>query len=510
MPMSDSIKIIENGFVFTGDHQNHAGKLTIIIKNGRIIEIGRRAEALKALYSNAEVIDAAGKILLPGFVDAHHTGESFILRYLTYGKLMSQWKKNTTISRIYKYLHSEATFNEFLTLYRLSYYAALKSGVTTLAEYGIDTPEHSFAASLEALQQTNLKGFIGLHNGDQIEAARKLQKSSSRFAIVITDEENLTLYNLQSSIRIAHELKWPIIMHLGQTRHAFDIVKKNFNKSIAQLIADYRAIDSAVHLLHLSCFDNGDFEIIAKSQVPLVYSPSAIFHKGTDIPPFAQLLKHKIIMALGTDWGIAQPLENIQSYCSMIQTLGLPHGRAYSRLALHTKNGAVALGIDKEIGTIEIGKKADVVFLNLSEFRMNSILADDDGEQILDVVLQEASSRQVSDVMINGEFYVRQGHILTYSEEDLAREGQEIFKRLLLFRDKDTDSLAPPAAILPFSEYQKDNNKGFTGDMNVEEGFKVVRKEIVTSTPKVQAPASQESDKKSLKSIKKIFGDEEV
>jgi 5-methylthioadenosine/S-adenosylhomocysteine deaminase len=508
--MSDSIKIIENGFVFTGDHHNHAGRLTIIIKNGRIIEIGRRAEALKALHLNAEVIDAAGKVILPGFVDAHHTGESFILRYLTYGQQMSRWNKNTTISRVYHYLHTEATFKEFLTLYRLSYYAALKSGVTTLAEYGIDTPEHSFAASLEALHQTNLKGFIGLHNGDQIEAARKLQKSSIRFAFVISDEENLTLYNLQSTIRFARELKWPIILHLGQTRHAFEIVKKNFNKSIAQLIADYRAIDSAVHLLHLSCFDDGDFEIIAKSHVPLVYSPSAIFHKGTDIPPFGQLLKHKITMALGTDWGLAQPLENIQSYCSILKTLGLPQGRAYSRLALHAKNGAIALGLDKEIGTIETGKKADIVFLNLSEFRMNSILADDNAEQILDVVLQEASSRQVSDVMINGEFYVRQGHVLTYSEEDLAREGQEIFKRLLLFRDKEAETLPPPAAILQFSENQKDNSKAFAGDMSLEEGFKILRKEKAASIPPVKDSASQESARDPVKSIKKVFGDEEV
>jgi predicted amidohydrolase YtcJ len=84
--MNDSIKIIENGFVLTGDKQNRAGKLTIIIQNGRITEIGRRADALKATYPNAEVIDSAGKIILPGFVDAHHTGESFILRYLTSGQ----------------------------------------------------------------------------------------------------------------------------------------------------------------------------------------------------------------------------------------------------------------------------------------------------------------------------------------------------------------------------------------------------------------------------------------
>jgi len=508
--MNDSIKIIKNGFVFTGDKQNRAGRLTIIIQNGRIVEVGMRADALKATYPNAEVIDTAGKIILPGFVDAHHTGESFILRYLTSGKPMSRWNKDPIISRATDYLHKEATFQEILALYRLSYYAALKSGVTTLAEYGMDTPEHSFTASLEAMQQTNQRGFIGLHNGDQIEAARKLRDSSIRFAFVVADEENLTTYNLQSSIRLARELHWPIILHLGQTRHAFNIVKKNFNKSIAQLYAEYRAIDSPVHLLHLSCFEDGDYEIIAKSNAPLVYSPSTILQKGTEMPPFGELSRHKIMLALGTDWGAAQPLENIQSYCSILKTLGLLPEGAYGLLALHTKNAAYSLGLDAEIGTIETGKKADLVFLNLSEFRMNSILADEDAERILEVVLQEASSQQVSDVMINGEFYVREGHVLTYSEEDLAREGQEILKKLLSFRKQKAAELQTPAPILKFSRQQKIESNYSEDDLSVEEGFTVVRKGRTITTSQSEGTALQESAKELPKNVKRIFGDDET
>lgn len=508
--MSDSIKIIENGFVFTVDKQNCAGRLTLIIQNGRIIEIGKRADALKATYPNAEVIDAAGKIILPGFVDAHHTGESFMLRYLTSGQPMSQWNKNPIISRAFDYLRKEATYQEFLSLYRLSYYAALKSGVTTLAEYGIDTPEHSFMASLEVMRQTNQRGFIGLHNGDQIDAARKLRESSINFAFVIADEENLTTYNLQSSIRSARELKWSVILHLGQTRQAFNIVKKNFNKSIAELYAEYLAIDSPVHLLHLSCFEEGDFEIILKSNAPLVYSPSAILQKCTDIPPFEELRKRKITLALGTDWGIAQPLENIQSYCSILKTLSLPYEQAYSLLALQTKNGACALGLDTEIGTIETGKKADLVFLNLSEFRMNSVFVDENAERILEVVLQESTSQQVSDVMINGEFYVREGHVLTYSEEDLAREGQTILKKLLSFSQQRTTVVPPTATIIQFSSQQENESKYSANNMVVEEGFKIIRKEQTVSTPQVKSTASHETVKEHQKNIKKIFGDDEA
>ena len=137
----------------------------------------------------------------------------------------------------------------------------------------------------------------------------------------------------------------------------------------------------------------------------------------------------------------------------------MPHERAFDLLALHTKNGACALGLDTEIGTIESGKKADIVFINLSEFRMNSILSDDNAEQILEVVLQEASSQQVSDVMINGEFYVREGHVLTYSEEDLAREGQAIFKKFLSFSEQKETYPSSPATILQFSAQQKSESK---------------------------------------------------
>jgi hypothetical protein len=141
---------------------------------------------------------------------------------------------------------------------------------------------------------------------------------------------------------------------------------------------------------------------------------------------------------------------------------------------------------------------------------MNFILADDNAERVLDVVLQEASSQQVSDVMINGEFYVREGHILTYSEEDLAREGQEIFKRLLSFRDRENETLPPPATILQFSENQKDKSKTSEDEMIVEEGFKIVRKEQTLSTPQIKDATPLEAAKEPPKNIKKIFGDDDV
>jgi 5-methylthioadenosine/S-adenosylhomocysteine deaminase len=509
--MNDSMKIIENGFVFTGDKQHHAGRLTLLIQKGRIVDIGKPVQVLKTLYPSAEIIDASEKVLLPGFVDAHHAGESFILRYVTSGQQMSRWNKNSAISLAVDYLRKEATYEEFLNLYRLSYCAALKSGVTTIAEYGFDTPEHSFSAALEAMRQANVRGVIGLHNGDQIEAARMLRETSSLFACAISDEENLTTYNFQSTIRTAHELQWPVMLHLGQTQHGFDTVKKNFNKSIAQLYADYHVFDFPVHLTHLACFDDGDVEIIGKSGTPLVLSPLSILRKGTYIPPFEKLFRHNVTLALGSDCGAAQPLENIQSYTSLLKMLGLPVDKAFDLLALHTKNGARALRLDTEIGTIEVGKKADIVFLDLSEFRMNTVLATGDNERILDVVLQEATSHHVSEVMINGEFYVREGHLLAYSEDDLINEGQAILSKILqVVVGQKKSFVSTSAPILQLSTQHKGENEIQENELPSEEGFKVVRKETAPIDFERKDDISMNTRSKLPNNVQKIFGEDEV
>jgi 5-methylthioadenosine/S-adenosylhomocysteine deaminase len=508
--MNESTKIIEGGFVFTGDKQNRAGRFTLLIQKGCIVDIGKPVQVLQSLHPSAEVIYAADKVILPGFVDAHHTGEAFMLRHFTAGQPMSRWNRNSDVNHAYEYLQKEATYDDLLKLYRLSYCAALKSGITTIAETGFDTPEYSLSAALEAMRHANIRGVVGLHNGDQIEAARMLRGTKPRFACTITDEENLTTYNFQSTLRAAHDLQCPVILHLGQTRRGFDTVKKNFNKSIAQLYDDYRVFDYPVHLTNLACFDEGDAEIIAKSGTPLILSPRSILLKGTDIPPFDKLFRNNVPVALGTDWGTPQPLENMQAYTFLLKMIGLPADTGYHLLALHTKNGAQALGLDAEIGTIEIGKKADLVFLNLAEFRMNAVLADESSERMLDNVLQEATSQQVSEVMIQGEFYVRQGHLLTYSEDDLANECRTLYKKIMKTAVRKDVSLSTPAAILQLSTQRKNETSNAENGLPFEEGFRVVQKDGGAALSQGKIDVSLNSTSKLPNNVRKIFGDDEV
>lgn len=510
MSVFGSTKIIENGIVFTGDRQNRAGQITILVQNGFITDVTKPAPVLKALYPSAEIIDAKGKIIVPGFIDAHHTGESFILRYLTANQPMAKWNKNPQINRALKFLQSEATYDDFLSIYRLSYYSALKSGITTLAEFGSDNHEHSFHAAVEAMQQTCIKGYIGLHNGDQIEAARKLNLPNIKFAVVIADEENLTVYNLQSTIRIANEFHYPIILHLGQTKRANDIIKKNFNKSITQLYSDYHLFDYPVQLLHLIINDEADWDVVSKSGKYLVLSPLAILNKETDLPLYGELIRRKVPIAIGSDWGVSNPIEIFQAYVTILKSLGLSLENAYELLALLTSNGANALGLQSEIGTIEVGKKADFVFINLSDFSVCSLLTLGNNQNMLESILQSISSKFISEVMVNGEFYVREGNLLTYSEEELAVESDRMLRKLLSVNDFEKDQESSPAPILKFSHKQKVDNTLLNNDIPFEEGFRIIKKESKQTQAKLRNDEQNETRKKLPDNVKRIFGEDDL
>ena len=112
--------------------------------------------------------------------------------------------------------------------------------------------------------------------------------------------------------------------------------------------------------------------------------------------------------------------------------------------------------------------------------------------------------------MINGEFYLREGHILTYSEEDLAREGQVIFKKLLSLHKQKAVPLPPPAPILRFAIQENKDDTVPAEDMFVEEGFRIVRKGKTVSALEVKSTTKRETKKDLPKNVKKIFGEDDA
>ena len=509
--MNESMKIVENGVVVTGDARGRAGNLTVLIKGDRIAEISNRGEMLKTLYPDAEIISALGKILLPGFVDAHLHGESFFLRHFTAMKPLARWPREPELKKIFDFVYRQAQHQDLSTMYRLAYFTALKSGVTTIGEFGFDHLDQPLSAAFETMRRADVRGIIGVHNGDQIERCRLLSHHSIRFALALPAEEDLTTYNLQSTFRAAATLKWPLLVHAGETKKGLEAVRRNFQTSLIELLRAHHLFEGKIMLMHCAALDPLDLDVLATARVHVVVTPRSIMAKETEAPQISEYLSRGIPIVLASDWGVSDPFDVMRSYIELLRSQGvdIPDGSALIRMV--TFEAAKAVGVDDLAGSLEVGKKADITFVDVSGARFAGARSRD-VNSLLSAFLQEFTSRDVSDVMINGEFFVRQGQVLTYSEEDLADEGEELMQRL--------SKHVPPGSIHSTRENRShvENRAGslraIVADAHdFEDGFHIIpKKPAPVNAEKKVIPLQIEHTKKIELpgKIKKVFGEEDT
>lgn len=508
--MNESLKIIENGVVVTCDPQDRLGQLTMLIKGDRIAEISNRAEVLKALYPAAEVIDARGKIVLPGFVDAHLHGESFVLRLFTSLKPYARWRRETDVKKAFDFVYGHADQPDLASIYRLAYFTALKSGVTTIGEFGFDHLDRPLNAAFETMRRADVRGVIGVHNGDQIERCRTLPHQSIRFALAVPPEEEVTTYHLQSTLRAAARLKWPLLVHAGETKKGREGFKKNFQKSFLEILRDHHFFEGKIILLHCASLEATDWEVLENARATVVLTPRSAILKETEAPRIAEFIGRQIPIVLASDWGLSDPFEVLRSYAILArgQNVEVPRGAGLVRLM--TINAARALGFDDQVGSLEAGKKADVTFLDVSGARFAGIRGKE-LKSLLASVLLESSSRDVSDVLINGEFFVRQGQVLTYSKEDLVHEGEQLMDKISRFV---STSATPVGEKRSDARSIADRPEAERAKLqNVDDGVRLIQKERPAVGVEKKIIPLQIDPAKNVKlpeRVKKIFGDEET
>ncbi|HLA69216.1 MAG TPA: amidohydrolase family protein [Bacteroidota bacterium] len=520
--MAESTKIIENGFLIACDRQGTMGFFALLVKDDRIAEISNRSDGFKARFPNAEIVDASEKILFPGFIDAHYHGESFVLRNWTTGIPMARWHKDHGARNILKYVYRQAGKDELTVLYRAAYFSALKSGITFISEFCFDNLDAPFVAAREAMKRSDLKGFVGAHNGEQVEQARIQSFQSVRNAMVLPGEDDLTTYNLQTTLRTASEFHWPIVSHLGETRRGLETLKRNFNRSVARILDEYRLFTLPLQLVHCVSLEEGDQSFLAKAQTPLILNAASILSKGSEVPPLDLLMGAGMTLALCSDWGAPDPFENMRALQLLVRMRGMEALDPRTVLAAHTLNAARALGVQDETGSIESGKKADIAFLDVSDLRLQLALLRGNQSTILSNLIAQATTQMVSDVMINGEFFLRKRQVMTYAEEDLKKEYREILERFAL---RSGMPLSEPGIrsipeeskqatpILPLTTTRPAVHPE-TGDLMNEpfdEGFRIVGTNgAPDAPPRKPDPEEKEKDRELPKTARRVFGDDDI
>lgn len=398
----------------------------IYIKNGKIFKIGK-IEDLEV----DKVIDGHNFITMPGFINTHtHVGMSFFRNYGDDNDLMT-WLNNYIFP-------AEDKLNEELVYYAslLSFAEMIKTGTTTFADMYFYQEE-----TIKALDKAKLRAQIarGLSSPDEndyrikecIELYEKYNGKDGKIEIALGPHAVYTTDKdyLKKIAGIAAKYKMPIHIHLSETKFENDECMKKYGQSPTEVfdtcgIFENRTI--AAHGVHLS---DGDLDILRSKNVSILHNPSSNLKLSSGICDVSRLMDKRINVALGTD---SASSNNKQSMLKEIEVAALisklksaDNLKAFDVLKMATINGAKALDLGDKVGTVEEGKCADLIMINIDN--INHIPNND----LIASICYSTYENDISYVFIDGELVYENGEYTYLDIEDIKENVKRLSENLL-------------------------------------------------------------------------------
>src|SRR6267154_26674 len=421
--MDPSRRILEDGF--------------IAVRGDEIVAVGSGASASlrfapKGIDAKLK-IDARGKLILPGFINGHTHVPMTLLRGLKDDVTLDVWLKNYIFPAEAKNVTEE--FVRWGT--RLAAAEMIRSGVTTFADmyYFEDTiAEETKAAGMRAILGESWLDFPVPDNKNEAEAAAYTEKFLKRWqgdslihaavaphSIYLCSQK--TLHDVQT---LAHKYHAPILIHVAE-------IKKELDNSLAQNHATPVQYMNRIGLLgpdviaaHCIWVDETDRKLLAEKGVGCVHNPSSNMMLASGVAPVIEERAAGVAVGLGTDGpsGSNNDLNLMEEMdlAAKLQKVSRMDPRALGAKAvveMATIEGAKAVHLEKEIGSLEAGKKADLILINLDV--PNAV-------PMYDVYSQLAYALKASDVqtvIIGGRITMRDHNLLTLRENEILAKARE-------------------------------------------------------------------------------------
>ena len=435
-------RLIKNGYVVTVD-DNFAiyPDGAIFIEDGRIVDIGE-SDSLGNKYRNVEVIDANGKAVLPGLVNTHvHSG---LIRGTAEDLPLWEW-----LMKHVDPMHKALTSDEAYVAARLCYAESLMAGTTCvmdmyrfmdrcadaaeelgiraiLVPYVADKPEYDYFESLK----TN------------IELVESRHGTANGRIHVWFGLEHLVYATEETYKRIADLLKkYPVGFHThaDESIEMVERIKENYGRSPIQLFYDRGILGPKTVLAHCCWLTPTEMEILAKTETSIAHCPVSNMKLASGVAAIPECLDRGIKVGLGSD-GVKEnnnlDLFEEMKFASLLQKLhhlDAAKMPAEKTLKLATINGARALGLDDEIGSLEVGKKADIILVDLQKLHLAPHIYGK-YENIVANLVFSANGSDVDTVLVDGEIVMQNRRLLTADVTKLIGDANEAVKDLFIRR----------------------------------------------------------------------------
>jgi 5-methylthioadenosine/S-adenosylhomocysteine deaminase len=443
-------KLIINGLIVTKDNENRIFRNGLVYIEDTIIKaIGPASELnIDSYKEDAEIIDASGKIVAPGFISLHSHLYSAVVRSIPFsGFDDSDFSFISWMERFwYPMLEDRVTQRQMYIGSLANMLGNIRSGITTTT----DTAEGSYAIPgaldhvLQAAEESGMRCVLSFETTGRISPENqalglqenlnfieKLNPKKGRITgrIGIHTTFSCPTELLVEARKKSDELKCGIMMHMADDRwHNYDAMRK-YGKRPTRYLEDIGFLGPDVLLFHCAYMDVWrDPEIFKRYEVKIAHNAesNAIFGFWPDMMPF---IKEGVCVGLGTD-GQTHSMFEIMRTSQMIHRLkyeDLELMQDADVLEMATLRGAQALLKEKELGSLEEGKKADLIMLK----DRSAVPVFE--ENVENYIVSTCERSDVDTVMIDGEVRLRDGEFVSLDEakvyEESKKEAIDLWKR---------------------------------------------------------------------------------
>ncbi|MEM2703545.1 MAG: amidohydrolase [Candidatus Bathyarchaeia archaeon] len=439
--------VIYGGTVVTMGSKGVIRDGAVVVEGDAIIDVGRSDE-IKRKYSRYEKIDASGKIVMPGLINTHQHAAMSLLRGYADDYPLKEWleiwvwpfERHMTGYDIYVgalLTAVESVMGGTTTINTMYHYAEDYNEAAALAEVGLrGVVGHVCFSWRKDHDKKALKELARSWHG---KASGTIRVSVDPHAPYTVDPEYMKeLRAITSDLNEKYASSGkPIIWHthLAETEDEAQKIRDAFGVSADNGILDY--MDSlgvlssdviAAHCVHLT---RRDIEVLSLRNVKVAHNPISNLKLASGISPIPEILKSGITVALGTDSPCSN---NSADMFEVMKFTALLHKgvrrdptllTAETVLKMGTINGAKALSWSKEIGSIEVGKKADIIIVNFHKPHLWPIY-----NEISHLVYATKSS-DVETVIINGRLIMENRNLKTVKVEEIMDKAEKSREKLL-------------------------------------------------------------------------------
>ena len=424
--------LIKNAFIL--DPNNFEDKKqSLLIKDDLIAEISDEIDE-----SNIDkVIDAEGKILLPGLVNTHTHLSMTLFRGLADDLSLDSWLNDhiwpmeANLNGDYCYIGAllgaveliksgTTTFSDMYFYMEDVARAVEDAGIRAVLSYGM------IDFGIEEKREAEIKENMALFNACNGMADGRIKVFFGPHSPYTASEELLVKVR-----ELADENGMGIHIHVGETQKEINDSLDERGLRPFEYLEKIGFLGPDVVAAHCVWLSDNEIEIIKKHGVKVSHNPCSNMKLASGIAPVSKLIENGICVSIGTDGASSNNnldlIEELKtaSLLQKVSTLDPKVLDSEESIRMATIKGAEALGLDDEIGTIEVGKKADIILIDTAAANMTP-----DSSSLSSNVVYSANGSNVDTTICNGKILMENKKLTTLDEEEIYAKARQAIKEL--------------------------------------------------------------------------------